>query len=205
MVTHSLNSCSAFIPSKVHTHISEHTHIHREHTHPEQWAAIYAAAPGEQLGVRCLKGFSVVVLRVERVLESPAALVCLTYLTHLIWLISSLVEAARTKLGVPYYGDIQNVQGRWSSRTGLWSTALNIRPRLSLAMRLRRVPSLSYSDLSDHIKERKNCLLLEFPTKIDIIWNLRLLFRIKCNNAICWIEGASVRFIHQLKTASIGI
>ena len=22
-------------------------------THPEQWAAIYAAAPGEQLGVRC--------------------------------------------------------------------------------------------------------------------------------------------------------
>ncbi len=30
MVTHTLNSCSAFIPSKVHTHISEH--IHREHT-----------------------------------------------------------------------------------------------------------------------------------------------------------------------------
>ncbi len=34
-------------------------HTHREHTHtvnthPEQWAAIYAAAPGEQLGVRCL-------------------------------------------------------------------------------------------------------------------------------------------------------
>ncbi len=23
-------------------------------THPEQWATIYAAAPGEQLGVRCL-------------------------------------------------------------------------------------------------------------------------------------------------------
>ncbi len=33
-----------------HTHSSEHTH--REHT--VQWAAIYAAAPGEQLGVRCL-------------------------------------------------------------------------------------------------------------------------------------------------------
>ncbi len=33
-----------------HTHSSEHTH--REHT--QQWAAIYAAAPGEQLGVRCL-------------------------------------------------------------------------------------------------------------------------------------------------------
>ncbi len=24
------------------------------HTHPEQWAAIYTAVPGEQLGVRCL-------------------------------------------------------------------------------------------------------------------------------------------------------
>ncbi len=58
------------------------------YTHPEQWAAIYAAAPGEQLGVRCLaqgqlsrgieggesswgfgvllKGTSVVVLKVER-------------------------------------------------------------------------------------------------------------------------------------------
>ncbi len=35
-----------------HTHSSEHTHT--VNTHPEQWAAIYAAAPGEQLGVRCL-------------------------------------------------------------------------------------------------------------------------------------------------------
>ncbi len=34
-------------PSKVHTHSSEHTHT--VNTHPEQWAAIYAAAPGEQL------------------------------------------------------------------------------------------------------------------------------------------------------------
>ncbi len=33
-----------------HTHSSEHTHT----AHPEQWAAIYAAVPGEQLGVRCL-------------------------------------------------------------------------------------------------------------------------------------------------------
>ncbi len=47
-------------PSKVHTHSSEHTHT--VNTHPEQWAAIYAAVPGEQL----LKGTSVVVLRVER-------------------------------------------------------------------------------------------------------------------------------------------
>ncbi len=44
MVTHTWNSCSAFNPSKVHT----------VNTHPEQWAAIYAAVPGEQLGVWCL-------------------------------------------------------------------------------------------------------------------------------------------------------
>ncbi len=66
---------------------------------------------------------------------------------------------------------------------------------------LRRVPSLSYSDLSDHIKERQYgiyCLLLR-------IWNLRC-FHIKSNNAIYWMEGAlSILFIHQLKTASIGI
>ncbi len=53
MVTHTLNSFYAFNPSKVHTHSSEHTH-------PEQWAAIYAAA------LALLKGTSVVVLRVER-------------------------------------------------------------------------------------------------------------------------------------------
>ncbi len=52
MVTHTRNSCSAYNPSKVRTHSSEHTHT--VNTHPEQWAAIYAAAPGEQLGVRCL-------------------------------------------------------------------------------------------------------------------------------------------------------
>ncbi len=39
-------------PSKVHTHCSEHTHT--VNTHPEQWVAIYAVAPGEQLGVQCL-------------------------------------------------------------------------------------------------------------------------------------------------------
>ncbi len=38
-------------PSKVHTHSSEHTH--REHT-PGAVDSIYAAAPGGQLGVRCL-------------------------------------------------------------------------------------------------------------------------------------------------------
>ncbi len=47
-VTHTRNSCSAFNPSKVHTH------THTMNTYPEQWAAIYAAAHGEQLGARCL-------------------------------------------------------------------------------------------------------------------------------------------------------
>ncbi len=35
-------------PSKVHTHSREHTHT--VNTHPEQWAAIYAAAPGSSWG-----------------------------------------------------------------------------------------------------------------------------------------------------------
>ncbi len=48
MVTHTWNLCSTFNLSKVHTH------THTVNTHPEQWAAIYAVAPGEQLGVRCL-------------------------------------------------------------------------------------------------------------------------------------------------------
>ncbi len=40
------------LPIQVHTNSSEHKHT--VNTHPEQWSAIYAAAPGEQLGVRCL-------------------------------------------------------------------------------------------------------------------------------------------------------
>ncbi len=58
-------------PKCTHTAVNTHTHTHTHtvNTHPEQWAAIYAAAPGEQLGVRALlKGTSVVVLRVERAL-----------------------------------------------------------------------------------------------------------------------------------------
>ncbi len=39
-------------PSNVHTHTAVNTHT--MNTHPEQWAAIYAAAPREQLGVQCL-------------------------------------------------------------------------------------------------------------------------------------------------------
>ncbi len=45
MVTHTWNLCSAFNPSKC-----THTVVN---IHQEQWAA-NAAAPGEQLGVRCL-------------------------------------------------------------------------------------------------------------------------------------------------------
>ncbi len=51
-VTHTWNLWSAFNPHTVHTHSIEHTHT--VNTHPEQWAAIYVTAPGEQLGVRCL-------------------------------------------------------------------------------------------------------------------------------------------------------
>ncbi len=66
MVTHTRNLCSAFNTSKC-THSSEHTHT--VNTPPEQWAAIYAVEPGEQLGVQALlNGTSVVVLRVERAL-----------------------------------------------------------------------------------------------------------------------------------------
>ncbi len=62
MVTHTRNLCSAFNPSKVHTH----THTHCEHT-PGAVGSHIAVAPGEQLGVcALLKGLtSVVVLKVE--------------------------------------------------------------------------------------------------------------------------------------------
>ncbi len=51
MVTHTQNVCSAFTILSAHTHSSEHTYVN---TPPEQWAAIYAAAAVDQLGVRCL-------------------------------------------------------------------------------------------------------------------------------------------------------
>ncbi len=74
MVTHTQSLCSAFNPSKVHTHTAvnthTHTHTHTVNTHPEKWAAIYVAAPGKHLGVRCLaQGYLVVVLRVKRALD----------------------------------------------------------------------------------------------------------------------------------------
>ncbi len=52
MVTHTRNSCSAFNPSIVHTHIVN--------THPEQWAAIFMLRrPGSSWGFGALlKGTS---------------------------------------------------------------------------------------------------------------------------------------------------
>ncbi len=68
MLTHTRNSCSAFTHPSAHTAVNTHTHT--VNTHPEQWAAIYAAAHGEQLGVRCLaQGQLAVVLKVERPLD----------------------------------------------------------------------------------------------------------------------------------------
>ncbi len=51
MVTHTQNLCSAFNPSKcTHTVVNTHTHTHT----PVAVGSHIAAAPGEQLGVRCL-------------------------------------------------------------------------------------------------------------------------------------------------------
>ncbi len=62
---HTVEFVLCIYPSKVHTHSSEHTH-------PEQRADIYAAAPGEQLVVRCLaQGHLVVVLRERRLFTPP--------------------------------------------------------------------------------------------------------------------------------------
>ncbi len=65
MVTHTRNLCSAFNPSKVHTHSSEHTHT-RSSGQP-----FMLRRPGSSWGFGALlKGLtSVVVLRVERVLH----------------------------------------------------------------------------------------------------------------------------------------
>ncbi len=65
-------------PAKVNAHTHTHTHTQTVNTHPELCAAIYAAAPGEQVGVRCLaQGHLVVVLKVE---ESVGySLLLLTY------------------------------------------------------------------------------------------------------------------------------
>ncbi len=40
--------------SALHLTYPKCTHTHIVNTHPEQWAEIYAAAPGEQLEIQCL-------------------------------------------------------------------------------------------------------------------------------------------------------
>ncbi len=55
---------------------------------------------------------------------TTAYFVCLPHLTHLIQLISSLVESARLEMGVAYEGDIQNVWWLGVPRTGLRTTDL---------------------------------------------------------------------------------
>ncbi len=70
MVTYTQNSCSAFNPSKVHTHSSEYTH--REHApgiHNRSSGQPMLRHPGKSSGFGALlKSISVVVLRVERAL-----------------------------------------------------------------------------------------------------------------------------------------
>ncbi len=56
---------------------------------------------------------------------TSAYFVCLPHLTHLIQLISSLVESARLEMGVTYERDIQNVWWLGVPRTGLRTTALH--------------------------------------------------------------------------------
>ncbi len=48
-----LRICALNLTHPKSTHTAVNTHTHTMNTHPEQWAAIYAGAPGEQLGVRC--------------------------------------------------------------------------------------------------------------------------------------------------------
>ncbi len=78
MVTHTQNLCSAFIPSKcTHTAVNKHTHTHT-HTHKYThtlWKHIRSSGQpfmlwGSSWGFSALlKGTSVMVLRVERVLD----------------------------------------------------------------------------------------------------------------------------------------
>ncbi len=66
MVTHTLNLCSAFNPSKVHTHSSEHTHTPWTHTQ-SSGQPFMLRRPGSSWGFGALlKDTSVVVLKEER-------------------------------------------------------------------------------------------------------------------------------------------
>ncbi len=54
MVTHTQEFVLCIYPIQVHTHSSEHTHTHRSEHTPGAVGSHIAAAPREQLGVRCL-------------------------------------------------------------------------------------------------------------------------------------------------------
>ncbi len=73
MVTHTRNLCSAFDPSKVHTHSSEHTHTHTLWTHTRSSGQPFMLRrPGSSWGFGALlKGTSVVVLKVESTFTPP--------------------------------------------------------------------------------------------------------------------------------------
>ncbi len=66
MVTHTRNVCSAFIPSKVHTHSSEHTHTPWTHTRSSGQPFMLWRPGSSWVFGALLKGTSVVVLKVER-------------------------------------------------------------------------------------------------------------------------------------------
>ncbi len=63
-------------------------HTHTVNTHPEQWAAIYAAAPGEQLGIRCLAqghlSYGIEVEKAKLYIHSPTD----KTQTHNLWITS---------------------------------------------------------------------------------------------------------------------
>ncbi len=77
-----------------------------------------------------LKGSSMAVVFKPCKHTCPAHFVCLPYQTHLIQLISLLVESARPELGVSDKRDIQNVQGKGACMTGLKTTVLGIMKHL---------------------------------------------------------------------------
>ncbi len=120
MVTHTQNLCSAFNPSKVHTHSSEHTHTPWAHTR-SSGQPFMPRRPGSSWGFSALlKGTSVVVLRVEIVLDIHSP--------HLQFL------PARDSNSQPF--DYE-------------SDSLTIRPRLPPQIFIRAMHSGLCTDLSD--------------------------------------------------------
>ncbi len=111
MVTHTHNLCSAFNPSKVHTHSSEHTHsehTHSEHTHSEHTHSEHTpGVVGSHLccGVRGAVGGSV-----------PCSVMV------------SKVERERCTFTPPTYNPCQ--PETWTCNLSITSPTLTIRPRL---------------------------------------------------------------------------